>query len=126
MRLSTLSILAALSAAPALAAPGDGRLYFATIVSPSVKIYLDGTLLDEIPSGNYEAFDVTPGTHTLRAVGADGATQETSVNFDPAQLADARGGRWWCVVSVPPNGASGIKLVTMPTKDCKEFVDAGN
>ena len=126
MRLWPVSILAALFAVPAAAAPADGQLYFATIVSPSVKVYLDGKLLDEIPSGNLESFDVTPGAHTLRVEGINGVVEEKKVSFDRAQLADAKGGRWWCVISVTPKDAKGIKLIVMATADCKEFVESGN
>jgi len=127
MKLSALSILgAALLAGPAAAAPADGQLYFATIVQPSVKLYLDGQFLDEIPEGKLETFDVTPGRHTLRVVNADGAADEKQVNFDRAELADAKGGRWWCAVSVTPQGTKDVRLVIMPTADCKGFVEDGN
>ena len=126
MKPFSAAILAALLAAPAAAAPADGQLYFATIVDPSVKVYLDGKLLDEIPSGKLETFDVTPGQHTLRIVSPSGAADETQVNFDKAQLAESKGGKWWCAVAVPPKGTNAVKLFIMPTADCKGFVDDGD
>jgi hypothetical protein len=126
MKCSMMLLSAALFAAPAVAAPADSQLYFATIVDPSVKVYLDGNLLDEIPSGKLETFDVTPGAHTLRVVKEDGTGDEKQVNFDRSQLADAKGGRWWCAVSVTQKGTNAVKLFIMPTADCKSFVEDGN
>ena len=126
MKLSTVLLVGMLFAAPAAAAPSDGPLYFATIVTPAVKLYLDGQLLDEIPDGKLETFDVTPGSHTLRVVKADGTAAEQQVNFDRSQLADAKGGRWWCAVSVTPKGTNAVRLIIMPTADCKGFVEDGN
>ena len=119
-------IAAMLFAAPAVAAaPGDGRLYFATVVPPSVKVFLDGRLLGEVGNGRWQPFDVPAGAHTLRVENQGGSAAETQVNFDPAKLADAKNGRWWCAVSVPDR-SNNVRLVMMSQPDCKEFVDAGS
>ena len=118
-------ILTAFYAAPAAAAPADGRLYFATIVDPSVKVYLDGTLLDEVGSGKWAALPVTPGVHRLRVEDPKGSADERQVDFDLAQLAAAKNGRWWCAVSVPDR-MSKVRLVIMDQAACKSFVDEGN
>jgi hypothetical protein len=104
------------------AACAEGKLYFASIVKQPVKVFLDGRLLGEVMTDGIGRFPAPNGSHTLRVQTPGGGAAETSVSFTDGNVAEANGGRWWCVAS-GEQGAS-LMIIVMPTPDCQKFVAA--
>jgi hypothetical protein len=81
----------------ALADDATRNLRFYSTLDEPVSITVDGAVLERaFPPNSEGLFTVQPGPHQV-TVKLAAQTVSTAVDFEPENVAEARGGRWWCV-----------------------------
>jgi len=102
-----------------------GRVFFAHNLSAPVKVLIDGAPVGTVTTDGALDVSLAPGVHTVVVEAASGARLTGTWTFRPESLADAKGGRYWCLYlqkGATPDTLG--QLVMVPANLCGLYVEA--
>lgn len=126
--MGSLAAAVALSVSSGAGAQSGGKIYFANVFKGPVQVSIDGGEASTIGGYKLDRISVTPGSHTITVKTSGGETATGTWVFNASELAEAKGGRYWCVAVGPrdtDNDRDAV-LIKLPQPDCVKFVEAGN
>jgi len=126
--IGSMAAVAALALSGTAGAQDGGRIYFANVFKGPVELTIDSRPSVTIGAYKLDRIAVPPGDHKITVTTSGGETVSQTWTFSTDDLAEAKGGRFWCV-AVGPRDAENDRdaaLIKLPQPDCAKFVEAGN
>jgi hypothetical protein len=123
------AVTAAMALALAIGTAGAARaatLAFGNILEGTVQLAIDGQPVTSLECRTIIHVPLAPGPHTIQITTADGARAQKDVTLNEDEAADAKGQRWWCGGVGLPNGSTNPIIISLPTADCKAFIEEGS